>query len=95
MKRTVLSDYPLDKVAAGALWFHGMAWATQQYTKAQVDEAGAALVASNPSADAMENNFTIINNWRSSHSFLLNTFQVRLRVTNLLDYLPLVYTSRG
>ena len=80
VKRKVLSDYPLDKVAAGALWFHGMAWATQEYPRDQVDEAGAALVASNPSADAIESTFTIINNFRSSHSFPLNTFPVRLRV---------------
>ena len=74
-----LGDYPLDKVGGGALWFRGMAWTTPQYSKDQVDEAGATLIDSAASDEVRERAFTTINNWRSSHNFPLNTFQVRLR----------------
>jgi hypothetical protein len=69
-----------------------MAWATPQYTRSQVDNAGRALVREDeaPTDDisdpafhewmrGYENSLAIINNWRSSHSFPLNTFQVGLR----------------
>jgi len=70
-----------------------MAWATPQYSKSQIDAAGSILVADDfPRVDAtgevigdhslvlqIEQAFAIINNWRSSHSFPLNTLQIGLR----------------
>jgi ppGpp synthetase/RelA/SpoT-type nucleotidyltranferase len=70
---------------------NAMTWATPQHTRTQVDNAGRILIAdegppddpNDPSFDEAweryENALTIINNWRSSHSFPLNTFQVGLR----------------
>lgn len=61
-----------------------MAWATPQFSRAQVDAAGRVLIGFaergtgfDPGAffDALD----VINNWRSSHSFPLNTFQSTLR----------------
>lgn len=70
---------------------YGMAWATPQYNRSRVDSAGEALIAP-PPPNAQEDSeelwewwhkyedaLAIINNWRSSHSFPLNTFQVGLR----------------
>src|SRR6266446_242941 len=64
-----------------------MAWATPKYTKNQIDQAGVALVSEPPDEDdtfgiwfdAYDDALVKINNWRSSHSFPLNTFQVGLR----------------
>jgi len=61
-----------------------MAWAVPQYTKSQVDAAGQVLVEdvkdfATYDWGKYENALTVINNWRSSHSFPLNTFQVGLR----------------
>jgi Region found in RelA / SpoT proteins len=62
-----------------------MAWATPQYTKTQIDQAGIVLVAEVPDNteylwfDEFDSALVKINNWRSSHSFPLNTFQVGLR----------------
>jgi len=72
-----------------------MTWAVRQYSANEVDAAGAALVRwarkvskKQPSLDdeqflnlflENEHALAVINNWRSSHSFPLNTFQVGLR----------------
>ncbi len=61
-----------------------MAWAVPQYTKSQIDAAGQVLVEEVKDLATYdwgkyENALTVINNWRSSHSFPLNTFQVGLR----------------
>jgi len=61
------------------VWFRGMAWATPQFTKEQVDEAGAILIGKHPEIDVLDQAFVTINNWRASHSFPLNTLQVNLR----------------
>jgi ppGpp synthetase/RelA/SpoT-type nucleotidyltranferase len=61
-----------------------MAWPTLQYTKSQVDRAWRVF----SSDEVLNPNFTteefsrsldVINNWRSSHSFPLNTFTVGLK----------------
>lgn len=74
-----------------------MARAFPQYSKTKVDKAGTSLIA----FDRLENDdddvrineaLSIINNWRSSHSFPLNTFHVGLRRrASLID--PKVITS--
>lgn len=56
-----------------------MAWTEPQYSKGQVDKAGQTLIAPTSSQEEIYDALTIINNWRSSHSFPLNTLQVGLR----------------
>ncbi|HEV3074284.1 MAG TPA: RelA/SpoT domain-containing protein [Thermoanaerobaculia bacterium] len=61
-----------------------MAWAIPQYKPAEVDAAGDALIRRAPRRsmadwEEYERAFLVINNWRSSHSFPLNTFQMGLR----------------
>jgi len=54
-------------------------WATPQYTRAQVDAAGALLASDVKDVAKVEEALNVLNNWRASHSFPLNTFQVGLR----------------
>jgi Region found in RelA / SpoT proteins len=56
-----------------------MAWSEPQYSKTQVDRAGASLVYPAVSPDELSVALAVVNNWRSSHSFPLNTLQVGLR----------------
>lgn len=57
-----------------------MQWTSPQYTTDQIDAAGQALVdRKTGSLLAIGNALTIINNWRSSHAFPLNTMQMNLR----------------
>jgi hypothetical protein len=56
-----------------------MAWSEPQHSKTQVDKAGANLVSSAVTQEELAFALTIVNNWRSSHSFPLNTLQVGLR----------------
>ena len=57
-----------------------MAWVTPQYSKDQVDAAGRALVARDAQTPhSIEEALKVINNWRSSHAFPLNTLQMNLR----------------
>jgi hypothetical protein len=56
-----------------------MNWATPRYSVKEVDKAGRILVDNNPSPDSLESAFDILNNWRASHAFPLNTFHVTLR----------------
>jgi len=56
-----------------------MAWATPQFTKGAVDRAGRVLANSLATPEELNEALIVINNWRSSHSFPLNTMQVGLR----------------
>lgn len=57
-----------------------MAWTTPHYSKEQIDAAGQALIDHRHSVPILQDNaLTIVNNWRSSHAFPLNTMQVYLR----------------
>lgn len=56
-----------------------MTWATPQHTKGVVDRAGRMLASTVISYAEFSEALAVINNWRSSHSFPLNTFQVSLR----------------
>src|SRR5438128_2451375 len=60
-------------------WPSDMPWATLQYTKSQIDAAGAVLVDPDADDDDFDDALIVINNWRSSHSFPLNTLQMGLR----------------
>jgi putative GTP pyrophosphokinase len=52
-----------------------MAWVVPKFTKSEVDRAGVKLAKN----AAEKNDYKIINNWRSSHSYPLNFFQNDLR----------------
>jgi hypothetical protein len=54
-------------------------WAVPAFDRSRVDWAGAKLLDALISEDDLEEAIAIINNWRSSHSFPLNTFQLTLR----------------
>jgi ppGpp synthetase/RelA/SpoT-type nucleotidyltranferase len=64
-----------------------MAWTEPQFTREQVNAAGRALVAIENRSDVPDWNayhayaeaLPVVNNFRSSHSYPLNTFQVTLR----------------
>lgn len=45
------------------------------YSKGQINRAGNEVRTGAPSAEALD----IINNWRASHAYILNTFQATLR----------------
>ena len=53
-------------------------WIAPPYSKRRVDRAGRALVEARPSR-LPEEDLRVFANWRSSHAFPLNTFQVYLR----------------
>lgn len=56
-----------------------MVWAVPQFSKSQVDAAGVAIVTPGVQQERLDDALTVVNNWRSAHSFPLNTFQVGLR----------------
>ena len=53
-------------------------WAAPAFTRGEVDRAGH-LLAQNSVALVIGHALDVINNWRSSHSFPLNAFQMTLR----------------
>lgn len=57
----------------------GVAWTEPAHSRSQVNKAGAAYVDPATSSRERADALTIINNWRSSHSYPLNTLQVNLR----------------
>lgn len=61
-------------------------WVHREYRKADIDRAGVNLVpwwkhdaGSHLSVEELSRAYAIVQNWRSSHAFPLNTFQVSLR----------------
>lgn len=58
-----------------------MAWAEPVYQRKEIDEAGKVLAQIDFPVTALDaiGALAVINNWRSSHSFPLNTFQLTLR----------------
>lgn len=56
-----------------------MVWAVPENSKRQVDRAGRALAEGGLPLREENDALQVINNWRSSHSFPMNTFQVALR----------------
>jgi len=76
---------PAEAGAQRALW-EAMAFATPQHSRNQVDKAGMLLAdwwTANDlwkyKVEDTERAFEIVNNWRASHNFPLNNFQVNLR----------------
>jgi RelA/SpoT family protein len=60
-----------------------MAWAYPQYPKGRVDAAGDTLVNPNASPEEIEVALEVINNWRSSHSYPLQSLKMTLRTRAL------------
>ena len=58
-------------------------WVKREYSKGEIDRAGALLVpwwtGQGPNPEELGQAFMIIQNWRTSHAFPLNTFQMVLR----------------
>jgi hypothetical protein len=70
-------DYPMPVEA----WVDsdGMAWAEPSFSRTQVNQAGRTLTDSSARTQDRAHALVVINNWRSSHSFPLNTMQTYLR----------------
>ena len=56
-----------------------MAWVTPQYSKKKVMKAGSMLFNDDATDEEFEDALFVLNNWRSSHSYPVNTFQASLR----------------
>lgn len=56
-----------------------MAWAEPQYSREQVNSAAKGVLNEASSSESVTTALDVINNWRASHSFPLNTFQNGLR----------------
>jgi len=57
----------------------GVEWQIPEFSRSQVDAAGQTLIDRNATVPEYRHALDVINNWRSSHSFPLNTFQMGLR----------------
>ncbi|NJN31491.1 MAG: hypothetical protein HC824_14500 [Synechococcales cyanobacterium RM1_1_8] len=56
-----------------------MDWAKPKYSKKQVNRAGNILKQDNPDPGEKESAEDVLTNWRSLHSYPINTFQATLR----------------
>lgn len=56
-----------------------MGWSKPEYSKREVNRAGITLINDCVEEDELNHALNVINNWRTSHQFPLNTFQIRLR----------------
>jgi hypothetical protein len=56
-----------------------MEWARPEHSRSQVNKAGRVLVDPQVDYIALMLARNIVNNWRSSHNYPLNTFKVTLR----------------
>jgi len=56
-----------------------MTWPIPEYSRNRVDRAGQTLCNSSANSKAYKEAMKILNNWRSSHGYPMNTFQSTLR----------------
>jgi RelA/SpoT family protein len=56
-----------------------MVWTKPRHTRRAVDDAGRTLIGLNASHSSMAYAIGVIENWRRSHNYPLNTFQMTLR----------------
>jgi putative GTP pyrophosphokinase len=56
-----------------------MAWVIPLYSKERVKKAGIMLFNDDATDEEFEDALQVLNNWRSSHSYPVNTFQAGLR----------------
>ena len=68
-----------------------MSWTIPEFSREQVNVAGARLISGGVSESEMEQSLKIVNNWRSSHSCLLQTTKMLLLGrAQKIDGIPLV-----
>src|SRR2546426_2985294 len=74
-------ERPIRPPEARQHWVADMGWAVPHYSKTKVDAAGDTLIAAPAALDAngRDEALTIINNWRSSHSYPLQAIKMTLR----------------
>src|SRR5712691_6501127 len=58
--------------------FCSMDWATPLYSRGRVNRAGKALINDSSSREGWEEVFSVIGNWRSAHSYPLQTLKMVL-----------------
>jgi len=76
MMTSIKSQYNAQVTDITALEYFEMAFADPTaYSKGQINRAGKAVRAGNPDNESL----SIIDNWRASHAYILNTFQATLR----------------
>ena len=56
-----------------------MEWIKREYSRGQVNRAGAALINPETSAGDRANYLAVVNNWRAAHAYPLSVFQEYLR----------------
>lgn len=56
-----------------------MVRAVPEYSRSKVDAAGTTLVRDEAAPREIADALSVVNNWRTSHGFILNTFQTNLR----------------
>lgn len=55
-----------------------MGWTRPAYTRKQVDKAGDVLVSATPNPDEFQHALEIVNNWRASHAYPLQSLKMTL-----------------
>lgn len=58
---------------------NSLEWVSPQYSRGEVRRAGSVLIDPHAQIEDRDRAYSIMNNWRTSHGFPLNTFQVGLR----------------
>lgn len=56
-----------------------MSFTVPDFTRGQVNRAGAALISKETQGEAMTEALAVINHWRACHAYPINTFQATLR----------------
>jgi putative GTP pyrophosphokinase len=56
-----------------------MSFTVPNFTRGQVNRAGAVLIDRNASEEALFDALALINHWRACHAYPINTFQATLR----------------
>lgn len=74
-----LCQLDIDQVDEAEYSAEAMTWITQQYSDDEVNWAGDILIAKAPDPADSERALEVVSNWRSCHSFPLNTLKMNLR----------------
>lgn len=77
-----MSAHPRNLVSGACQARHkdsNVVYTTPSFSRNQVDRAGRVLIDPTSSLEELEYALTVINNWRTSHGFPLNTFMVGLK----------------
>src|SRR5256885_346878 len=63
---------------AHAVKWRGMSFAAREYSKGRIDRAGSELVTLAQGDPAWDETLAVINNWRSCHSYPLQSIKMTL-----------------